>query len=262
MANIEQVREQMLSRRVYDPQTEDFMYVPGDGLPEITYWVDPERKPDETPLDQWGFVDVDKLIELVKARIKPEYHWTPPTNIHHLYWPEDEYIQTQLRDPSVLSYRFREIAPNKVRLPLIFHRMIHVTTLPPPMPPPDVMESRAKAWGISQDLFTNVRNLSHWERMYRRRFTEIKRGVPSDIPTEQLDGLAHQRSDEILWRHFSGVARQIGRLSTIPQEHWPFSAELTLPMAAGEIGDIVLRQALRKTKKIRSVDIREPVAVA
>lgn len=254
MATVEQVSEQMLERRLFDPKTDEFQYVPGHGLPAAKYWVNLEQEPEATPTDPYGFVDIDKLIGVVKARVKPEYRWMPPTNIHHLYWPEDDYATTQRQNPDILSYRFREIAPNKIRVPLIFHRMIHIATLPPPMPSPEQMALRVETWGIAQDLFNSIKKFSHEDRVYQRRLDKIKLATQDD-PLVELDASGREIVDARLIRHFHGVALHLGRLSTIPPEYWPFRSDVTAQIAAGEIGDLVLRQSMRRVKKVLRVEL-------
>ncbi len=86
----------------------------------------------ETPLDERGLVDLDRLVDLARATVSPEFGWESRENdVHHLQWPRRHYdIAGAMVD--VETQVFRNLVNRKAYVPRIFHNWVHYITAPPP----------------------------------------------------------------------------------------------------------------------------------
>lgn len=216
-----------------------------DGLPPQEFWVLPMNQTIETPVDDRGLILVDDLIAEVKRYIAPEYEWPTQTDVHHLYFYAETYSAVDAwSEGRIPARRFRELAVNKILAPRYFHNVLHRVTRPAPMPSPEVMRHRIDAWTAASNLFESVRNVTRAERLARRREMRI------DQLTVEETQVGREIMEETLARHFHGISLHLGALSLVPREFWPFDPELRAQVAAGQIGDIVLRG---RQRHIRSV---------
>jgi len=150
-----------------------------DFPPRDTWLINPETDKFDTPVDDRGFVDIDKLIAAVKATVDPEY--TCPThtlNEHHVYW-EEEWYHSRLIGANAL--RFRELAVHKMLVPVPFHNWLHRITIPADVPDPELIRSRNNSWTVANALFKASRNIVQLERLARRREALIER-KPEILP--------------------------------------------------------------------------------
>lgn len=222
------------------------------GLPPKEFrLIDITREKIPTPIDERGIVDSDLLIEEINKTIKPEYRWPGASDKHHGQWRRSDYAALQAWSPESYAYSFREMAPNKMLIPRIYHNWIHAVTLEPPMPAPEVMRESVREWVILKNFFESVQQTTQIMRIFdrerdRRQFT-----------AEQEDML-----NEELLRKFAGVIMHFEAVETIPLERWPFSPDMKLQIAAGKIGNLVLRGWQRRTRDVRRPDLQNLQKVA
>jgi hypothetical protein len=220
-----------------------------DGLPPDEYWAIDPSKILQTPVDSRGLIIVDELIERVKAYICPEYDWDGPGDIHHLYFYASRYWQAeQDSGGAVPAHRFREMPVNKVLVPRRFHNVIHAVTEPAEMPGSEVMRNYIDAWTAARNLFASVRSAVQAERR-TRRWLDQHQADNSLTPEQEEVGL--EIMEETILRHFKGISRHLGALSLLPEEYRPFSTEVSLRDAMGQLGDILLHGRQRQTRAAR-----------
>jgi hypothetical protein len=226
-----------------------------EGLPPEEFRLRPITEKIETPTDAWGVVDTDQLIRTVMGTVSPEYRWTGKSDIHHGQWCRADYVNKQHDVPESRALAFRELAPNKIQLPRVFHNWIHAITLPPAMPSPEVMHESVREWVILQDFFRSVQEAAQVERLYTR--DRSRREANGQTYSEEQEEII----DEERRRRMEGVYTHFGALQTVPIERWPFSGDIKLPVAAGRIGSLVLSGFHRRSMHIRRPDIlRLPAA--
>jgi hypothetical protein len=108
------------------------------GLPsyDARLWDEARDEKLETPLDEFGRVDLDKLIAQSKQTVEPGYSWQSEfDDVHHLQWPAVEYV-----GKGPISQDFRELVRRKTYIPRRLHNWIHLITEPPPVPDTEVMQ--------------------------------------------------------------------------------------------------------------------------
>lgn len=144
-----------------------------------------------TPVDDRGIVDVDRLLLTVKGRMSPDELFLPGegTNVHHFYYPAARYV-------SDLEIEFRELAPNKGRLPRGFHARLHETTSPPLMPDSEVMKSFCESWAIAESLLRAARQIKKHEKKSSKvvdyAFSRLAKG-----------SIEEEVVEDVLERHFA-----------------------------------------------------------
>lgn len=219
----------------------DGSYHDTDGLPPVeARLINPKLEKIMTPVNDYGLIDLDKLINVVNDTIDPEYLWPAVTSCHHMYWPERKYQQLEQIDPSSQAVRFRELSANKVRVPRLFENWLHAITLPPPVPDPEVMHQVTEAWQVSKDFFTSVRETTRTKRLIDRE-RQIR-----EFNTAQEEILTTGIS-----RKLSGVAMHLEALEYIRPEFWPFEPTIPLQRAAGQVGKVLMNGWQRRTRAVR-----------
>jgi hypothetical protein len=223
------------------------------GLPPVEFREikDPSKEKIPTPLDERGIVDSDKLIQVVNETVRLEYKWPGKADKHHGQWQKADYVALQAWSPETHAFAFREMAPNKMLIPRIYHNRIHAVTVEPPMPPPEVMRESVKEWIIFKNFFESVQQTTQVVRIFDRERSR------RTFNTQQEDIL-----NEELLRKLSGVFLNLEALETVPIERWPFSPEMRLQIAAGQIGNLVLRGWQRRTRDVRRPDLQALSEVA
>jgi hypothetical protein len=215
-----------------------------EGMPPDEAWIKDPLEKMPTPMDSRGLIIVDELIEGVKSYIDPTYKYPTKPSVHHIYWPRCDYDALEgWSDGYVPARRFRELPINKLYVPRYFENVLHTVTIRPPMPSPEVMGHQIEAWDAARNLFNSVRNALRAERLSRRRL-ELQELTPEE------EEVGREIMDEIFQRHFRGVQRHLGALSLVPEEYWPFNPELPSHLAAGQIGEVMLRGHQRRTKAV------------
>ncbi len=106
----------------------------------------------ETPLDERGLVDLDRLVDLARATVSPEFGWESRENdVHHLQWPRRHYdIAGAMVD--VETQVFRNLVNRKAYVPRIFHNWVHYITAPPRVPSEEVMRYSIDAQRVAMSL--------------------------------------------------------------------------------------------------------------
>lgn len=216
-------------------------------LPPKEHWlIEPGRKI-QTPQDGRGLVVVDELVEQVKACIANDYEWRFPPDVHHLYWPREEYESVEeLTDGVYPARTFREVGANKILVPRDFHELIHAITVPPDMPAADVMRPYIAGWAAARKLFETVQGVTRSERQHRRRL------LRDDLTEEErLNG--QMTMERKIARQSRGIEQHLGELVLVPEEFRPVDPTIPLQHAAGQIGEMVLRGWQRQTRAVRLV---------
>lgn len=218
---------------------------PVENLPPAEFWLADPNKKLQTPTDGRGLVIVDELIEGVKAYIDPSFVWDDKPDVHHLYWPRETYEALEAWSKGYIRSRlFREVCANKIYVPRSFHEVLHTVTVPPAMPSPEVMRYYSEGWRVARSLFTSVKEVVRAERLNRRRLER------EDLTAEE-ERVGRLVMEESLRRHFKGVQRHLGELCLVPREFWPLDPNLPTQLAAGQIGEPVLRGSQRQVKAVR-----------
>lgn len=197
-----------------------------------------------TPLTEQGTVDVADLIRRVNATVEPEYSWPGRVDLHHLYWPCARYESADKERgtdaPSTVAYR--ELAMNKIRVPRLFHTWLHTVTVPPPMPSVERMQESLEEWQVIRSFFERVQVTTQTVRRFDR-----ERQRRQNITEQQEEILQRQ-----LARKFGGLMMSLSALQSVPLEHWPFSSDLTMQRAAGQVGRLVRHGHLQRTRAVRT----------
>lgn len=179
----------------------------------------------ETPLDERGLVDLNALVSLVKETVDPSYGWVSKDNdVHHLQWV-GRYYDVASAFMETDAQVFRNLVNRKVYVPRVFHNWVHHTTLPPPVPPSEVMQysidaqrvalSLARTAGLATKL-TRRQGLS--EAQLQRRldeefinynlYIENAREVPREFSLLAIEDIEARTVDEMLRAN-----KRLGRLA-------------------------------------------------
>lgn len=205
-------------------------------LPPREMWLHDPAKDGylETPTDQYGLVDLDKLIALVKGTVSPEFSWESPFNdVHHLQWYARNYPVTVGENDVVNMNEFRELINRKVFISRVTHNRAHQVTLPAKVPPNEVMLHSIKAERTALQLYRTARLATRLTRMphipekklvqrlneeYENYtlYIENAREVPKEFSLLAIEEVEAQSVDEMLL-----VNKRLGRLAldTIPIRH-------------------------------------------
>ena len=120
-----------------------------------------------SPLDERGLVDLNKLIDVVKLTVDTEYEWTSSRNdTHHLQW----YSALYTNDDAVVDRQaFRDLISRKTIVPRTFHNWVHHITEPPAMPSDEVMQYSIDAERVAISL---ARTASRAIRLVRSKLLD------------------------------------------------------------------------------------------
>lgn len=209
------------------PPKEDRLWEPSDG-----------RIP--TPLDDRDLIDVPQLITDVKSLVDPSHRWSGPLGVHHFYWFEEWYPHIHDEDAIVNPAHFRNIAPNKGLVPRELENWLHVVTDPAPVPDPEVMAHAVEAWRVATNLFKAASDIVLVEKQKRRRQAYVASN-PQILKPEfnGEDVIGQETMQEILERHFSGLAQHIESFQTVPEDFWLVDPEKPIPEVAKRLGSLV-----------------------
>jgi hypothetical protein len=144
-----------------------------------------------TPVDDRGIVEVDRLLLTVKGRMSPDELFLPGegTDVHHFYYPEARYKTN-------LEVEFRELPPNKGRLPRGFHQQLHELTSPPLMPDEEIMKRFCESWAIAESLLQAARQIKRQEKKTNKIV-----GYALDRMDENT--IAEDVAEDVFDRHFA-----------------------------------------------------------
>ena len=205
-------------------------------LPPREMWLHDPAKDGylETPTDQYGLVDLDNLVALVKASVCSEFSWESPLNdVHHLQWFGRNYPVTKGENDIVNMNEFRELINRKAFISRVFHNRTHQITLPPPIPSKEVMLHSIKAERTALQLYRTARLATRLTRMphipekkliqrldeeYENYtlYVENAREVPKEFSLLAIEEVEARNVDEMLL-----VNKRLGKLAldTIPIRH-------------------------------------------
>lgn len=227
-------------------------------LPPREFWLLPDE-PFETPVDERGIVDIERLVQQVKSTIDPAYIWQQSDSTHHFYWPAVLYSHDDkwLSDKKTYSTgRFRELPIHKGELPREFENWLHLVSLPPAVPSREVMQYRTEAWRVAASLFASARRVVLWEKRAEKRSQYIQRH-PEVIMHENDDAFAREYIADILDKHFRGVERHMDELERIPPEFRLVEPCDSPKELATNLGKFVARRSLPLRKVVNH---KEPIA--
>lgn len=229
-------------------------------LPPREFWRLPDE-PIETPVDERGIVDIERLVEQVKSTIDPEYTWHQADSTHHFYWPAALYPHEEKWTSDKKTYstgRFRELPIHKGELPREFENWLHLVTLPPAVPDREVMQYRTEAWRVAVNLFSSARRVVLWEKRAEKRSNYVRRH-PEVIMFDDEDMFAREYIADIIDKQFRGVERHMSELERVPPEFRLVEPCDSPQELATSLGRFVARRSLQ-LKHI--VNRRDPLAAA
>jgi hypothetical protein len=209
-------------------------------LPPPEFWlIDPKKDKFPTPVDDRGLVDIHRLIQEVKLTVDPEFNWPTYSGIHHFYWPEEsyQYDKTTLVNPQA----FRDIAVHKGRIPRVFENWLHIVTLPPKQPSPEVMHYRMEAWRTAINLFYNAQQTIWWRRRAKNRAQLLEQN-PHIVDGEDIIGA--EFIDEVLVTHFDGLDKHLERHWRLPTEFQIIRESEPVEAIAAKLGKLIVPRAI------------------
>lgn len=195
------------------------------GVPSsVRLWAPEKHERLETPLDNLGRVDLDRLVALVKTTVQEGYKWESPfVDVHHLQWPSAYYAL----DQNPVAAEFRELTRRKAVFPRLFHNWTHAVTLPPPVPSIDVMHSSINAHRAALKLASTARlavSLMRLKDIPSSKlsarleeeldnyllYTEQAREVPPEFQLLKLDDIEAASVEDLIAvnKHFGRIALQ------------------------------------------------------
>lgn len=139
------------------PSPEDVPLIKEFGRLGVDRFMD--RYAIQTQTDDRGFVDYGWLLSYTHSLVPTDHIWKGRLDVHHLQWTAGAYhpdLFNDNDDPSIPD-RFREIPFHKLLIPRDLHDLIHITTLPPPVPTYEQMERRVDAYDIAMKLFQKAK---------------------------------------------------------------------------------------------------------
>ncbi len=159
----------------------------------------------ETPLDEWGIADVDKVFELAIYTYPGELPAFSilERNKHHLYWTADWWAKYANRQKNLSDrqtvWEFRNSAPQVAYVPIPIHKWIEISQEPPPVPDMETMRRRNAGWQSAALLLKCAQELDSARNNYdanrgttRRVLSYIpgitpKHGQLAEEPLMQID---------------------------------------------------------------------------
>lgn len=199
----------------------------------------------ETPLNRWGLVDVDALVQRVNATMLPGYRWGGQNDRHHLGWAHARYQAADEQAGDSLATTFRDLPFNLIWVPREFHNWTHAVTKEPQMPSREIMREYIDEWAMISSFFKSVKDAVATKRLYDR-----ERRARAGTARELTDAQEQLLADDLL-RKFGGVAMHASALEGVTFERWPISRDMRVETAAGQIGDVVMRGWRRRTKHVQ-----------
>lgn len=129
--------------------------LPPDNVVKLKYY-NSHKQQDllETPLDEYGCVDMKKFLGVVKGAVDPKYNWwAPHEDDHHLQWPKNKYAKFDeehgFDKHHPFAIKYRNLPINMLTESRVFHNFVHRVMIPPPIPPEPVMHYKIMAmWAI------------------------------------------------------------------------------------------------------------------
>jgi hypothetical protein len=192
-------------------------------LPPREFWlIDPAKEKIDTPVDDFGLIDIPKLITVAKGFVDRAFQWSrkpPNRRVHHFYFPDSSYIRDTSPEATVNPAGFRNLPPNKGDMDLMFERWIHEITIPAAVPDNEVMAWCVESWSVSRDLFLLTRKEVRTGRSQKKRaelvaknpgiLRECQAGI--DVAGEYYFGQEQDNSRR-------GLELALGRLERLPTE--------------------------------------------
>lgn len=219
------------------------------GLPPEDAWlINPYKDKFPTPVDDRGLVDIGVLIQAVKDTVDPNYKWPSHLSVHHFYWEEAFYRSVFAGE---WARKFRELSIHKGIVPRVFENWLHIVTLPPDVPDPEVMRQRVLSWAVAEDLFGSVCRAVAWEKRARKRAEDVQNNLinlPEAFNGEDL--LGKEILQEILRRHFRGVEMHLARLNEVPEEFRLVDPTDDTEVLAQQLGRLVGPRALHLVRAV------------
>lgn len=218
--------------------------------PQDAWLIDPEEKI-ETPTDDRGLIDVDRLIVDVKATVDPSYTWRGDSKVHHLYWPASIYPYGEVQSQPSTAHVFRNLPVNKALIPRVFENWLHKITTPPEVPDEEVMRNQIDAWDIAKHLFASGRDIVANQRLARRRRAFIAANphvLRADFNGEDIIGEEYIQSE--FDRCFNGLDMHQARYDESHPDFRLVDIDVSTRRVMAELGSIVVPGSLVKVKAV------------
>lgn len=219
--------------------------------PRDSLLIDPRTEKLLTPVDDRGLVIIPQLITDVKSVVDPDYQWPEELSVHHFYWHEAWYPYTKESPTAENPAIFRNLPIHKGLVIRAFENLLHIATIPPKPPEPEVQKYRVEAYLVVRDLFKMARRTIQWEKRARRR-RELVAANPDIIPAgfNGEDIIGEEIMHEVLEKNFRGFERQLIRQEAIPEKHRIIQLDGTPHKMARDLGKLVARPSLHLVRSI------------
>lgn len=210
----------------------------------------PDFLPLTTPVDERGIINIDSLIDQVKATVDPCYTWPKHASVHHFYWPESWY-KIPYTEPRENPTVFRNLPINKGLVPRVFENWLHQITIPPVLPEREVRACTVEAWLVARDLFLMARKTVQWQRIAERR-----RQLISENPTMINEGfngsdvIGEEIMHEIFEKNFRGVTRHLERNAQLPEAFRLLPTSNEPATIAQALGKIIVPRSLKLVNRV------------
>lgn len=196
--------------------------------------------------DERGLIEPYRLIQAVKSSIDPAYDWPQKLSVHHLYWPANWYFETEGPEQPGNPRKFRELPIHKALLPRVFENWLHLITVPPDVPDPEVRQHRMEAWSVAKDLFSAARETMAHERKSRRRIANVEKGVIT--PKAKGDPYGEEWIVDEFIKNFRGLGYLLERHENVPPEFRLVDLDAPFTDVARQLGKVVMPKSLKLTR--------------
>lgn len=225
------------SRRPLElPTPEQVPIIKEYGRLGIERFMDRYAVPTET--DERGFVDYRWLLAYVHSLVPPSHTWVGKLDVHHLQWTGASYQPEHFEehDDPTIPDQFREMPFHKLLIPRDLHDLIHIVTLPPPLPEYEQMERRVTAYNTAIKLFHAA-----------------KQAIEVATREERLIPAPHSKYRN---RTYDPVARKLIERDVLIDRYWEFYTEFKgrlSEIAQHDVDDLIDLDRIRSRDPIFSV---------
>jgi hypothetical protein len=222
-------------------QTHESLWLP----PRSAWLVNPEEQKLDTPLDEFGRVDILKTVNLLKGSLDESYIWPRVSlNPHHFQWEDSLYGYTAVHagDMRVVPAAFCDLPTRKGRLPRVLENWLHIVTIAPPVPEIEVMYYSVEAWEVARGLFYHSSEGKLLERRAKRREALLEERPETLSPAAggvDREGQRYFRDQREADRR--GRTQYLERLLEIPPEFRLVQPNTSPRRVADKVGRLVLK---------------------